>query len=379
MSFDRKLDFQCPHTISGEALYLNADRRTVRPLRPISSFNSVRVRFNGEVEVPSFGYSVPAEFISLRQGTYTIKPSVSDTLVVRVGDQIQTATLTAGRDLTAEAIVRDLNRRVAGVAFDLTTRQNIRLRSRVTGKAATVMFLPGSTAAATLGIPLNREWRGRTPIPGWTLVHDPRSLSNRPTRYIVFDEPLRGFQDFVEIAYATVRQECRRCGGIGVENDWVYNINGDVIEVRDETLLIQEVQKVVYTIQGSNPFHSWYGTNLLNSIAKKQTGSGLLQNLISADIREAFRRWQAIKRQQEEAVGQYVSDEEYPFRILETRLTPSDSDPTVIYVKVTVQNRSARPIQIERGVSVPLPADLLGSSVQDGVIRQSLSNFVLTG
>lgn len=379
MSYDRKLDFACPHTISGEALFVSNDRRTVRPLRPISAANSLRVHINGEVHVPSHGYSVPAEVVSAKPGPYSFKPGVSDTLIVQIGTHVQTVMMPPAKDLTPEVVVRELSQRVAGVLFDLTPKRQIRLRTRKVGLEATLMLLPGSTAATSLGLAVSRQWRGRTPYPGWTLVHDPRSLSDRPTRYIVFDQPLKGFQDFVEIDYATVRQECRRCGGIGVENDWRYNINGDVIEVRDEALLIQEIQKVIYTIQGSNPFHTWYGTNLLNAIAQKQSAAGLLQNLIVADIREAFRRWQEVKRKQEDTVGQFVSDEEFPFRLLGVQLTPSTQDPTVVYVSVTVQNRSTRPIQIDRGVRVPLPDDLLGATVQDGVIRQSLSNFVLTG
>ena len=216
-------------------------------------------------------------------------------------------------------------------------------------------------------------------FPSWSLINEPNTLLDRPVRLVVFDEPLRGFQSHVELNYITVRQECRRCGGLGVENDWRYNIEGNVVEVRDEALLIQEVQKIVYTVQGSNPFHNWYGTTILNMVGRKISNRGLIQNFIVSDIREAFRRWQSVKRQQEENVGQEVSDAEYPFNLLRVTLKPDVSDPTVVYVTAVVQNRSTQPIQIVRGVRLPLPENLLGGTVQDGVIRQSLNNFVVTG
>ncbi len=147
----------------------------------------------------------------------------------------------------------------------------------------------------------------------------------------------------------------------------------------DEALLIQELQKDFFTIRGSNPFHTWYGSALLDTIGKKLTAGGFLQNLIVSDIYQAFNRWQSIKRQQEEKVGQFVSDREFPFRLLSVDLQQSTQDPTIIFVSITVQNRSSDPIQIERGLKLPQPIDLLGSTAQQGQIRQSLSNFVLTG
>jgi len=196
---------------------------------------------------------------------------------------------------------------------------------------------------------------------------------------IVFDERLNGTANYVEINYFTVRQDCRRCQGLGFENDWRYNSEGEVIQVRYEALLIQEVLKAVFTLRGSNRFHAWYGTEVNNAVARKIANTGILQNFIVSDIYEAFRRWQNIKKQQEEVVGQFVSDEEYPLRILSVTVEQSDKDPTIMFVKGEIQNRSQRPIQIERGVKLPEPVDLLGATAQQGVYRQSLSNYTLTG
>jgi hypothetical protein len=194
----------------------------------------------------------------------------------------------------------------------------------------------------------------------------------------VFDEPLRSGSDFVEISYGTIREECRRCGGLGVENDWRFDANGDVVEIRDEGLLIQELQKDFYTILGSNPFHTWYGTGLIEAIGKKLTAGGFAQNLIVSDIYQAFNRWQSIKRQEEDN-GQFVSDREYPFRLLSVNLEQSAQDPTVIFVTVTVQNRSNDSIQLTRGLRLPQSLQLVSSTTPLGTIRQSLSGSVLSG
>jgi hypothetical protein len=99
--------------------------------------------------------------------------------------------------------------------------------------------------------------------------------------------------------------------------------------------------------------------------------------MIVSDVYEAFRRWQSVKKQQEEVVGQSVSDEEYPFRLLSVNLQQSEQDPTVIFVSATVQNRSSRPIQIERGLRTPMPLDLLGSTQQQSTFDATLPNYSL--
>lgn len=381
MSYDRKLDQVCPHFIVEEALYPNVDRQMVRPLRPIASGQSVVVRVNGLAEVPSYGFQIPAWATAAKQGPFDIQPGVNDTLVVSVNDSPeQTVTVPGGDHLSAKQLADQLNLAIRSAVFSVSAKRRIRLRSGREGPTATLMVgTTGSTMADTIGMPTNRGWRGQSIYPGWSLIRDPNTLSDRPTRLLLFDEPLSGTSDYVELSYTTVRQECRRCGGLGVENDWRYGRSGEVVQVRDEALLIQECLKAVYTVQGSNPFHRWYGSNLIRTVGKKLSASGLVQNLILSDINEAFRRWQAVKRKQEEAVGQVVTDAEYPFRLLSVTLEPSQKDPTILFVNSTVQNRSRQQIQIERGIKLPQPFDILGSTAQQGVIRQSLSDYVLTG
>jgi len=372
MSYDRKIDQVCPHEIVGEPLYFSADRQTIRPLRPISSFRSVKVRLNGVSEVPSQGLHLAAVAQSSKKGPFTIREGSNDTINIKVNqgaDQVLSAA--PGNKITAVALATDLNRQLSQAAFTVVNG-TLQLKSKRLGPQASVFVGSTGTLATTLGFTQNRMWRGLTSACGWSLINLPTTLSDRPHRLIVMDEPVKGFGSYVEIDYNTVRQECRRCGGVGVENDWRYSRRGDTHEVRDEALLIQEALKFTYTIKGSNRFHAWYGTSILNVVGQKMSNGGLVQNIISSELSEGFRRWQNIKQQQEDTVGQDVSDKEYPSALTALNVEQSTEDPTVIYINATVVNRSRQPIQIERGVRVPLPADLLGSTAQQGVIRQSL-------
>ena len=375
MSYDRMIDQVCPHAVVDEPLFINPDRRTIRPLRPIASADSVKVRLNGQFEAPSYGATIPAQTTGSRRGPFTIRRGVNDTLRLRVGQgTTQVCTLPATNRITVENLAIALNKVVRGAAFDAWNGR-MRLQSAQQGLGASVFVETGSTLAALLGLGVNREYRGKQISPGWTLVNDPRTLSDRPTRMIVFDDPLRSAGDFVEISYVTVQQECRRCGGIGIEHDWRYGTDGNTGEVRDEALLLQEMQKDVYTLLGSNPFHPWYGTTLIDAIGKKISASGFVQNLVLADIQQAFNRWQSIKRQQENSVGQIVTDREFPFQLLAVDIQQSTKDPTVVFVNIIIQNRSFQPITMERGIKLPASVAI----APPGAIRQSLSNFALTG
>lgn len=378
MSYDRAIDFVCPHIVREEALLLENDRATARPQRPIASVQGVKVRLNRVLEVPSVGVYSPATVISARTEPFTMTPT-QGTMVIEVNGATYSAYMDPGVKLSAREVVYRLGRSLpSSVLSVIYSKGHVNLVSKNLGPSANIVIRSGGLATA-LGYALNRVWRGARLAPGFTLVNDPYTLQDRPTKLVVFDIPLKGFGDFIEVDYATVRQECRRCGGLGVENDWRYDISGELVRVQDTALLKQEVQKYMFTLQGSNPAHRWYGTKIVDMLGRKISSSQVVQNLIISEVYEGFRRWQSIKSQQELKAGQYVSDEEYPFRLVSATLEQSDQDPTVIFVDANIQSRSTNPIQIERGIRLPEPLDLLGSTAQEGILRQSSRNATLVG
>jgi hypothetical protein len=379
MSFDREIDQICPHMVVDETLFVDQTRQIVRPVKPIAGLGSINLRLNGLIDVPSTGVENPVLILTTGMAPFNITTS-NNTLVVRVNQgQVQTVTLPSANKMPADKVAGYLNFGLTGVSFSVVNGTQLQMQSADTGYAASVWVDGASTIAKTIGLLPNHLYRGVNVLPGWVLVLDPQSLPQLPYRMIIFDNPLRSVGDFVELTYNTVQNQCRRCGGTGVEDDWRYGFNGDTGEVRDEALLIQEIQKIMFTVLGTNPFHTWYGTRLTETVGKRLTLGNFVQNLIISDINTAFTRWQSIKTQQQQTVGQFVSDAEFPYRLLSVDLQQSTQDPTVITVVVTIQNRSRQPIQISRGLKLPQPLDLLGSTQQQGLIRQSLTHPVLVG
>ena len=368
MSYDRQLEQLCTHLVAEEYLLMRGDRQVATPMRPIASSNSVVIRANGVAEIPSYGVETPAQSGGSRSGPFTITAGVNDRLRFRVGsDPWQDVRIPSGFRIQPDHLALSINTKVSGVQF-YTQNNKMLFRSNLLGKSATVFLDSTSTLAGQLGIPVNRHFSGKKVFPGWALVNKTGTLTDRPLRLIVFDEPLQADLNFLEVNYTTVRQECRRCGGLGVENDWRYSVTGEVTQVRDEILLIQELQKIIYTVTGTNSFHNWYGTRIIDQIGEKLVVGGILQNRITSDIHTAFGRWQSIKKQQEETVGQVISDEEFPFQLQGVTLEQSQDDPTVLFITVTVSNRSLKPIQLTRGLRLPHPNNLLGATAQQEIV-----------
>lgn len=371
MSFDRHIDQVCPHQIIEEPLFIGGDRQTISPKGHIASSNSVRVRLNGEIEVPPYGAFCPIRVTGRMKEPFFFKAGDNDHFTIQTHNRTKEVRLGMNGHFSAHQVVQVLNRQIKEVTFQALGKQ-VQVQSGDEGPQATLSF--DGPLTQVLGFSNRRVWRGVQVAPGWTLVTDPRTLDDRPRRLIVFDEPLRS-DGFVEIDYVTVKQECRRCGGTGYEHDWRYSKEGNTGEVRHEALLLQELQTLIFTVKGSNPFHRQFGTSIIDAIGKKQVNVGLTASLLESDITMAFNMWQSIKRQQENVVGQHVSDEEFPNRLVGVDVRPSAKDPTVMFIDITVQNRSGRRVDLSRGFKLPYSM----AEDQYGLIRDSINKYVQVG
>jgi len=353
MSYDFSLDQTCAHYVSEEAVYVSPGRRIIRPKRPIAAENSVKVRLDGAIDVPSYGSQIPATMKGTKRGPFTVTSSATSLLRVKVSQGAwQDLVFPVSNAMDPRYAVTLFNQGLSGIKAALEDG-TIRIETLDKGRQASLFIAQESTAASIFGFPVNREWRGQDLIPGWTLVTDLASVvEDRPTqRNIVFDYPLKQEQSVAEISYTTALQECRRCGGIGVENDWRYDVKGNPITVENEDLLLQELQKMVLTVRGSNPFHNWIGTSLVDAIGQKLGQQSVVQTLTLADITQAFKRFQSIKKGQEKV--QEITDREFPYRLLGVNFTQHPTDPSILYIDLSVQNRSQQAIKLTRGLRLP--------------------------
>lgn len=365
MSYDRHLDQTCTHFVVEEVVSVE-DFRIVRPKVPVAAVSSFQLKLDRLLEVPSHGAYLPALAKGSVKGPFTVVAG-SNELRIRMEDgSISTLILPPSQRVTVDRVVDMLGRQIETLKFYASSGK-VFLQSLGSGPLACFEVLD-SPLATLLGLTL-KVYRGLQQAPGWSLVEDPTQLFTSPYRYVLFDTDLKTGDSFAEVTYTTSQQHCRRCLGSGLEFDWRYDRDGNTGEVRDDALLLQEFLKLILTVLGSNPFHRWYGTTLTERIGSKIVSGQAIQAAISADIAEAFRRWQVVKKSQEDKVGQFVSDDEFPFRLLGVSVSQDEKDPTVIYVSVRIQKRSGSPVDFTRGFKLP------SGSVTAGLFRQTIGQY----
>lgn len=347
MSKDLALKSICPHQIVGEWLAIDSNRRTLRPVRYPSS-SHIKIVLNG-LDIPSEGIHSSVSVLGQAQGSFEIHPYNNQLKISVDSGPVQLIVLPSGNNISSKRIVQFLNDSLSGArASESNGRIKIETISR--GSEANLTFQGGS-AHSVLGFPASRHYQGSEVIPSWKLVKgdDPY---NPYSKYIAFSNPVKGSsEDIFEVSYFTSRQDCRRCSGLGYENDFRHDVYGDPVMVTGVDLLAQEVEKIVFTLKGSNIFYTWYGTSLNDLIGSKidRTGS-LIENMILSSISSTLDKFKNIKMQQ--AQLQPVRDQEYFLKVKSIRVNQDDFDPTIFRVNIEIQNRAGEVDLISKNLAI---------------------------
>jgi phage baseplate assembly protein W len=175
--------------------------------------------------------------------------------------------------------------------------------------------------------------------------------------YPFFKAPLKG-NPSLKVTYVTVANQCPRCQGTLIENDFRFNVLGTLITVTDADLLYQECFKAILTRKGSNPYHLGYGSEIMSRIGAKLGSS--VSMAIESDIRTALEGVKAL--QESRAQYQAVTLSERLYQINAVQVTVSEEDPTLFFADVVVTNMSQKPISLNIAFSVPGATALAGSN-----------------
>ncbi len=239
--------------------------------------------------------------------------------------------------------------------------------------------------ATALGF-TQRGARGREIYPGWTLVSRsdvlptaaPRGLIPVAARYPRFKKPVAKASDF-KVTYTAMPERCPRCQATYIENDYRFDQNGDVRTIINEDLLYQACMKAILTMRGSNPYHTGYGSRIMQRIGRKSMAAAA--GAIRQDIIEALREVQGLQEGQRRF--QQVTNRERLYRVEDVTVTPSGADPTAVVVGVTVTNGSNRPVSLNIVYSAPGAVALAGSNGQSlgvsGLSQSQARRFLTDG
>lgn len=128
-----------------------------------------------------------------------------------------------------------------------------------------------------------------------------------------------------------------------VGNDLAINPDGSIQTVRDNEKLIQDILKAILTARGSNPFHPWYGSEIVLRTGGKIMDISHLESEVTTSIQETLSTLMALQTAQ--ARIQYVSPGETLAAVNDIIVARDQTDPRQWSVSVWVTTRQLTPVE----------------------------------
>lgn len=363
MSTDFQLAWRCPHLTMEEVVSLDGDRRSLLTSQPISGSGTVRVMVNDEMYVPQGGLFIGASLYSGVSGPFDLTENENElTISSPVGTQTFAFPISGTVRWTADQVVQYLLKNSLSVVAISNEGGYLLLVDASTVGSESFVEVSGS-AASSLGFGAvvcsdssgyQRRAQGRQIYPGWELASREDTIANR---YPKFRQVIRTNPIF-KVTYTAPAQRCKRCRATFVENDIRFDTSGQAILVENEDLLYQAALKIILTDQGSNPYHTWYGTTLRSRIGSKAIAA--VSSLISEDVRRALSRLQVL--QEGQSKYQTVTFKERLYSVMSVEVFPHEQDPTTFMVNVVAQNASSEPVNLNIVFTVPDVVALMGTN-----------------
>lgn len=202
---------------------------------------------------------------------------------------------------------------------------------------------PSKPLAASININLYAS-ENLIPKTMYSIIFDPDAINVNQPRMIYLRNNWRSPSDYFELSYVTFRSTCPRCSGLEVLDDISYDSVGALKTVRDEKLLLQNVEKFTVTEIGSNYFHKFIGTSIVTFLGERVLDTDYLANKITQEINMTLNKFQNMQEQYQ-LTGRPVTDGEILETIENIEVTSDDDDPTILRAEVTIIARSGKRAQ----------------------------------
>jgi len=200
---------------------------------------------------------------------------------------------------------------------------------------------------------------------GWTLENDTDFIYTKRSK-IIFKNKRKSLTDFYFVSYSSVPKFCPKCKGLRIHNDFSYNALGKLKTVANEDKLLQEIKKGLTTELGSNPFHTWIGTQIYTLIGSKIYNVSLLRARLIDEINKYIEKY--IDVQIKQSSYQDVTDRELFGQLLSIDVEPQDDiDPSYWIVSIIFSNKTGADLLYEKKIDIPGPKNLLYGSQKPNI------------
>ena len=186
---------------------------------------------------------------------------------------------------------------------------------------------------------------------GWNIQEDETAVFTKKSK-LVFNYKRKATDDFFHISYSVKTDCCPKCQGKGLINDFSYSSLGKPVMVENEEKLLQEIKKGLATYLGSNPFHTWIGTEIPKLIGAKVTNVDLIKARIIQEINKYIQKYKNIQIQQ--AYYQEVTLREAFDSLLQVNVDPQiEVDISYWIISIIFRNKTGDEMLYEKQVVVP--------------------------
>lgn len=186
----------------------------------------------------------------------------------------------------------------------------------------------------------------------YSIVYDPLSnITVHQPRMIVFNKKWKSVEDFFQVTYITLKDFCPKCVGLDQIDDISYNIRGDFLTVRNENLLLQNLEKFTVTELQSNPFQVFIGTNLVKLIGQKVVDTGYLTTKVTSEISTTLQVLKSLQSQYK-AIGRAVTDGEQLDQVINIKVRFDQNDPGILRADITVRAVSGKTVDFTQLLKV---------------------------
>jgi hypothetical protein len=198
---------------------------------------------------------------------------------------------------------------------------------------------------------------------GWYIEADETSQLTKKSK-IVFLRKRRSSSDFYLITYSTESVVCPKCFGLKYHDDISYSTLGKLNIVANEDKLLQEVRKGISTYLGSNPFHTWIGTQIHKLIGNKITSVDFVRANILQEVTDYLDKYLQIQTKQSKY--QDITARESFLKTLFIDASQDRFDPSIWEISIIFQNRTGNEMLYEKRIEIP------GYQIDE--IRKTLQN-----
>jgi phage baseplate assembly protein W len=335
MSRDLQIAYACPHYIRYERVGLQNGMYVI-PASPINGSGMVELRRDGVV-LNQEGNIKEALLTTPNVSPFRVR-SNSNILTIKTTEGYENTITVPTKIYKSKSLIEILQ----PVLGSIVIKEDNKSLTFTDDKLGIGYTLSGSFLKA-LGFDNQKQFvKTKKTTPSWNLY--PR-INGYDIKFGKTLEP----EGLLEISYTTEKRDCRRCSSTGVENDIRFNGLGELQKVQDTDLLYQNIAKTLLTEMGSNPYHSWYGSNANRLIGQKNNAA--LGVSLRLSVQQALDKFQSV--QQDLKKVQDISLEERLISVQSVEVSQLNGNATAVLCKVVVKSGANKPVSVNIVFSVP--------------------------